>query len=75
MLPEPPALGPPLLREVPCYGEARDRQELREAVIEDNRDVITLFRSLSLGLQKAVSTPYAQIPEVRARLRAIVDKY
>eukprot|EP00975_Prorocentrum_lima_P056566 11861538-Prorocentrum_lima.AAC.1 len=38
MLPEPPPLGPPLLREVPCYGEARDRQEVREEVIQINQD-------------------------------------
>eukprot|EP00975_Prorocentrum_lima_P017417 3679375-Prorocentrum_lima.AAC.1 len=62
MLPEPPPLGPPLLREVPCYGEAPDRQAAREEVIQINQDVISFFRSLTQGFKMAVNTPSAQIP-------------
>eukprot|EP00975_Prorocentrum_lima_P028999 6091414-Prorocentrum_lima.AAC.1 len=75
ILPEPPVLGPPLLREAPCYGEARDRQELREDVIQINQDVISFYRSLSQGFKMAVNTPLEQIPGVKSRLRELVDKY
>eukprot|EP00975_Prorocentrum_lima_P004324 937916-Prorocentrum_lima.AAC.1 len=48
---------------------------MREAVTQDNRDVVSLYRSLSQGFKMAVNTPPAQIPEVRTRLRALVEKY